>query len=153
MNSEGKNMIVPAEQEQGMMAPEQMQQAVVQMNTAMQQLANMMAAMSENIHQLTRRMELMEKLTPGQAQELGKAVRERAAALLNLYGIAQTKRAQGKVQTLIRRELRNAAGVEGKSLRDLPKFEYQVALNRVALWDDYDAMMGVASEQAPEDGG
>lgn len=146
MNNEDKNLIAPAEQERGMVTQEQMQQAFMQVNMAMSQMVNMMGAMSENIQRLTRSMELLERLTPGQAQALGKAIRERAAALLDMYGIAQTQKAQGKVKTLIRRELRNVTGVEGKSLRDLPKCEYQVMLNRVSLWDDYDAMMGVEQE-------
>ena len=134
----------------------------------LQQMANMMAAISENMSAITRRMDLAERLTGGQAQELNRAIRARSWQLLTQYSVraqkldAALKAKNGelpfpyngldplldagarKVQGLIRRDVRAAQGLESRSLRDLPRCEYPVALNRVAMWDDYDAMTQIA---------
>lgn len=44
---------------------------------------------------------------------------------------------------LIRRDLRVSVGITSRSLRDLPRVEYQVYLDRVAMWDEYEAIMEV----------
>ncbi|MEA4928571.1 MAG: hypothetical protein VB104_07835 [Candidatus Limiplasma sp.] len=133
------------------MTAEDAQRVMGKMLAAMEQMGNMMAAMNESVQRLNRRMDRMERLTPGQAQELGRLIRQRVGVVMQSYGMLDVPtgdaqaaaKAAKRIDALIRRELRNSAGVEGRSLRDLPRCDYGLYVKRIALWDDYDAMTEV----------
>lgn len=119
--------------------------ALCRVTEVMAQIAASMATMTENVQQLTRRMDQMEGLTYGQAKALSKAIRIRVKVLCDSYGIADAdERRRRKVGELIKLALRNSVGTDRRGLRDLPRCEYQVYLDRVAMWDDYDVMREVA---------
>ena len=114
-----------------------------QLMSALGEMGDLMRAMAESVRltnlrmqKLERQIELMTPLTGAQDKALGEAIRKRADALCEQYRLRPAR--AGAVATAIRRELKRQSGV--RSTRELPRIEYQVLLERVALWDDYDVM-------------
>lgn len=119
--------------------------ALCRVTEVMAQIAANVAAMTEGMQQLTRRMDQMDGLTAGQAKALAAMIRLRVRVLCDSYGIAaEDERRRRRVGELIKQALRNSVGTDRRGLRDLPRCEYQVYLDRVAMWDDYDVMREVA---------
>ncbi len=139
--SEMHDMIAAPQGEQQLSTTE-VSAALSAMLKMMEQMGNAIAAVSEGMASLTHRMDMMDRLTPGQAKALGEAIRRRGEQLTDEYGM-HGKDALSRIQAAIRKELRNSVGAEGKSLRDLPKCEYQVMLTRVSLWEDYDVLTDI----------
>ena len=114
-----------------------------QLMSALGEMGDLMRAMAESVRltnlrmqKLERQIELMTPLTGAQDKALGEAIRKRADALCEQYRLRPAR--AGAVATAIRRELKRQSGV--RSTRELPRIEYQVLLERVALWGDYDVM-------------
>ncbi len=109
--------------------------AIDQIAQAMQSLANMVRTTNERMAALEQSARLLTKVTPAQAGAINAAIRDRARELCAAYHAAGCEKIAGNA---IRRELRLTMGVQ--SVRDVPRCEYNVALQTVRLWDDYRAM-------------
>lgn len=96
-----------------------------------QHMAVSMQRMTEEMQLLRRSVQQLTKVTPSQATELNRLMRETAQALSDRYRV----QAVDKVVALIRRDVRLRAGI--KSMRDLPRCEYEAFCSYIALWDDY----------------
>lgn len=126
--------------------PAEAMQAIGQIADAMRGMADMMRTTNERMTALEQQVRLLTKVTPMQASEINGAIRQRAKELCASY------RADGGEKTVanaIRRDMRLALGVQ--NARDVPRCEYQVAINQVKIWDDYKTMKAIrarASEKA-----
>lgn len=109
--------------------------AIDQIAQAMQSLANMVRTTNERMAALEQSVRLLTKVTPAQAGAINAAIRDRARELCAAYRAAGCEKMAGNA---IRRELRLTMGVQ--SVRDVPRCEYNVALQTVRLWDDYRIM-------------
>lgn len=116
---------------------------------AINSMMGMMAAMAEMTQSMARRLNEMEqeihrltKVTPAQARAINAAIREHAENLCRQY------RAEGYVRetsNAIRKELRVSCGIS--SVRDLPRCDYQLALETIDMWDDYKLMRKLAKKK------
>lgn len=147
-------MIVPAEPET-MITNAQAARMLAQMNDAsramadaMRDVANMVRATNERMTALEKEVRLLTKVTGAQASEIGKAIRERAAALCTERKLPPE--ADKPIAAAIRREIRLTTGVE--AVRDIPRCEYQVILRRVQLWDDYKAIKAIRAKVEARNG-
>ena len=109
--------------------------AIDQIAQAMQSLANMVRTTNERMAALEQSVRLLTKVTPAQAGAINAAIRDRARELCAAYRATGCEKMAGNA---IRRELRLTMGVQ--SVRDVPRCEYNVALQTVRLWDDYRVM-------------
>ena len=107
--------------------------AIDQIAQAMQSLANMVRTTNERMAALEQSVRLLTKVTPAQAGAINAAIRDRARELCAAYRAAGCEKMAGNA---IRRELRLTMGVQS----DVPRCEYNVALQTVRLWDDYRVM-------------
>ena len=122
-----------------------------QLGTMMGQMVELMRGVAESQRMLNARVEKLEKqnalamrVTAAQVGEISKAIQRRTEAICAEYGFDRMREQheavyRGKVQEPIARAIRKAvkltAGVN--SLRELPKCEYSVTLEQIALWEDY----------------
>jgi len=127
----------------GAMIGHEAEQAIVRMGQALSGLADMMRSTNERMGALEQQVRLLTKVTPMQAGEINGAVRARAADLCSAHKMAGKEQA---VAAAIRRVLRLSYGVQ--SVRDLPRCEYQVALQQAQIWDDYKAMKKIRGREA-----
>lgn len=100
---------------------------------AMEQIAASQQAMSNRITDLEKQMRLQTPMTSKQVQYLNDAIRDRARELLDKRGYADDKKAVTKLGNAIRKSVLSRYGVG--SLRDIPRHEYQVALNQIGMWN------------------
>jgi hypothetical protein len=122
-----------ADQVPAAMDPAQVQ--LQQMSEAMQTMAMMLRATAETIEALRKQVRLLEKVTPGQAAAINAAIRGRAAQLCEMYKVPGKEKT---VAALIRKDMKLAFGAA--AVRDLPRCDYENALQQLQLWDDYKAM-------------
>ena len=114
-------------------------------DAAMSQMALLMKGMADTIRSMSDRITTMEKelrqmtpITGSQAEAIGKAIRDRALELAAHAGLAARPEAVREIGNLIRKDLRLASGI--RSVKELPRVEYLVALERIGYWDDYKQM-------------
>ena len=105
---------------------------------AMQDMAMLLRSMGEEISDLRRQVRLLEKVTPSQASAINRAIRERAARLCQDYRAPGGEKAVGAA---IRKAIRVTFGAS--TVRELPRCDFEVALEQVRIWDDYKAMMAI----------
>lgn len=105
---------------------------------AMQDMAMLLRSMGEEISDLRRQVRLLEKVTPSQASAINRAIRERAALLCQDYRAPGGEKAVGAA---IRKAIRVTFGAS--TVRELPRCDFEVALDQVRIWDDYKAMMAI----------
>lgn len=105
---------------------------------AMQDMAMLLRSMGEEISDLRRQVRLLEKVTPSQASAINRAIRERAARLCQDYRAPGGEKAVGAA---IRKAIKVTFGAS--TVRELPRCDFEVALEQVRIWDDYKAMMAI----------
>lgn len=115
--------------------------AVNQLAQAMQSMGDMMRMTGERMSAMERELKLLTPVTGVQKGAIHTAIRERAAELCESYHAAGCEKS---VCAAIRRELRLQFGIN--NISSLPRCEYQVAMQSVALWDDYKAMKGIKAK-------
>lgn len=131
-------------------AEEQLQAATAalgQMQQLMLGMADAIRAANTRMEKLERQLELLTPVTGAQERALRAEIRRRAEELSGLYRLPEGSRAA--IAAAIRAGLKGEAGV--RAMRELPRIEYSVLLERVALWDDYDTMRAI--RQRARDGG
>lgn len=102
-------------------------------------MAAMLQATTESMEQLRRQVRLLEKVTPAQASAINRAVRERAAEICAIY-MVRGDQDKGKklAAAAIRKALRLQFGIG--SPKEIPRCDYEIALETARTWDDYTAM-------------
>ena len=115
-----------------------MTKAVTQAAQLMQGMADMMRAMNDRITVMEKELRQMTPITGSQAEAIGKAIRDRALELAAHACLAVRPEAVREIGNLIRKDLRLASGI--RSVKELPRVEYLVALERIGYWDDYKQM-------------
>lgn len=103
-------------------------------------MAAMLQATNENMAELRRQVRLLEKVTGAQAAAINRAVRERAKEICRLYGMPEG-RGEKAAATAIRKGLRLQFGAG--SVKEIPRCDYEIALEGIRSWDDYRAMMAI----------
>lgn len=123
--------------------PSDVSQAITQMAQIMQGMANMVRATNERMGMLEQQVRLLTKVTPAQASTISAAIRDRAKELCAVHRAPGCERVTGNA---IRRELRLSMGIQ--NVRDVPRCEYDVALQTVKLWDDYKTMKAIKMKES-----
>ena len=118
--------------------PADVRREMESMAAALQTMAAMLRATNETMAQLRRQVQLLEKVTPAQASEINRAVRERAAALCREYRAAGREKA---VAAAIRKAMRATLGAQ--TVREVARCDYDVALQQARQWEDYKAMTAI----------
>lgn len=128
------------------MTAQQMTAVMGQMQQLMQGMADSIRATNERMAKLERQIELLTPLTGAQEKALCAEVRRRAGELCGQYRLSAGY--EQAVAAAIRGELKREGGV--RAVRELPRIEYNVLLERVALWDDYDTMRALRQQARKE---
>jgi hypothetical protein len=98
-------------------------------------MAGMLQATNQSMAELQRQVRLLEKVTPAQASALNRAIRERGVEICAIY---MARGGEQLAATAIRRAFRQQFGV--KSAKELPRCDYENAMEVIQNWDDYQAM-------------
>ena len=116
---------------------------------AIERLADSQTIQSDRLEALEKQIRLQTPVTNKQAAYIGDAIRARARELLDKKGISDAK-AVKKLANHIRKAVLMRYGVG--SAREIPKHEYNVALNQIAMWNDMLVIRDIVKE-AREEGG
>lgn len=100
-----------------------------------------MAAMEESLRDMRATIRTLEKVTPGQAAEINKKIRSRAAEICREYSMAQGKTVTGA----IRKDVREITGV--KTAREIARCDYPAVKEFVESWEDYDVIMKIRAKE------
>ena len=136
----GEKMLRPVDaQNLPAFTPEQVGGLMLQQQQLMQSMANALAAMNQRIDQMERQIRQLTPITGAQERALGDKVKQRAQELQEQYKLP------AKAATLIANAIRKDIKLEGgvRALRELPRVEYPVYVDRIALWDDYGTMRAI----------
>ena len=117
---------------------EQMGSLIVQQQL-MQSMANALAAMNQRMGQLERQLRQLTPITGAQEKALGDKIKLRAQELQKSYNLPM--KAASMIAQAIRKDIKLEGGV--RAIRELPRVEYTVYVDRIALWDDYAAMKAI----------
>lgn len=98
-------------------------------------MAAMLQATTESMEQLRRQVRLLEKVTPAQASALNRVIRERAVEICAIYMVRDGEK---PAASAIRKAFRLQFGV--KTAKELPRCDYEIAMEAIQSWDDYAAM-------------
>jgi len=128
-----------------------------ELGAMMGQMVELMRGVAESQRMINARVEKLEKqnalairVTASQAREIGNEIQHRAEVICAVQGFDQIMKQHPSVYfyacrepiaRAIRKAVKLAAGVN--SLRELPKCEYSVVLEQIALWEDYRVITAV----------
>lgn len=119
---------------------------------AMERLAATQTIQNDRLEALEKQIRLQTPITSKQAQYLNDAIRSKARELLDKRGLADDKKAVTKLGNAIRKDVLAREGIAG--IREIPRHEYQVAMNQIEMWSKARTIMDVAREarERGEDG-
>lgn len=100
-------------------------------------MAAMLQATTESMEQLRRQVRLLEKVTPAQATTINRAIRERATEICTIY-MVRGDQGEKLAAVAIRKAVKLQFGAG--SVKEIPRCDYEIALEQVRTWDDYKAM-------------
>ena len=124
-------------------------------------LAEMLRVTNERMAEMEKTIRTLEKVTPQQAVNINKAIRERAAEICQEYrmGVTVTPVEQGRgsaperaafkpnreklqaVAVAIRRDVRAATGA--RSMQAVARCDYATVIEMVTDWDDYEKVQTI----------
>lgn len=104
----------------------------------MEGMADMVRLTCERMTELEQRLRVLEKVTPAQAAELNRAIRERAEAVCDEYLASGSEK---EAAAAIRKSVRLLTGV--RSAREIPRCEFETVLSAVRGWDEYKTMTAI----------
>ena len=107
----------------------------------MRAMGEMMRVMNERMTAMEQTIRTLEKVTPGQAAEINKRIRSRAAEICREYSMAQGKTVTGA----IRKDVREMTGV--KTAREIARCDYPAVKEFVETWEDYDVIMKIRAKE------
>lgn len=135
-----KHMIpIPDHMQDQQLSLERCAHLINQMAMTMMSMADTIQAVNQSMASLEREVRLLTKVTPAQVTLINAAVRRRAQELCRDYQLPEGKGAK-LLGTAIRADVKAA---HGTAVRDIPRCEYDVVLERIALWEDYDRIMQI----------
>lgn len=103
-------------------------------------MAAMLQATTESMEQLRRQVRLLEKVTPAQATTINRAIRERATEICSIY-MVRGDQGEKLAAAAIRKAVKLQFGAG--SVKEVPRCDYEIALEQVRTWDDYKAMKAI----------
>ena len=121
----------------------EMQTFMNQTMALMQGMADMVRATNERMAALEMQVRMLEKVTPSQAADLNRAIRERTAEVVaedRLKGLDKP------VAAAIRKAVRLSTGA--RSVREIARCDYRPILEMVTTWDDYKAIKAIKAKGA-----
>ncbi len=108
---------------------------MLEQNTeALERLASAQMAQNQRLEALEKQIRLQTPITPKQAAYLNDAIRQKSRETLDKRGLADDKKAVTRLGNAIRRDVLSRYGVAG--LREIPRHEYQVAMNQINIWNN-----------------
>ena len=125
--------------------PELYQQITAGFNQLMQGMADMASLLcttNERMGMLEKEVYRLTKVTPAQAKSINAAVKLRAETLCQQHRAAGCEKA---VANAIRKALKLGCGVS--NIRELPRGDYALALQRIELWDDYRLIRAIKAKE------
>lgn len=126
---------------------QQMLQAIAQMAKGINDLAMMLRVTNERMDALEKEVRRLTKVTPAQANALNQAIRNRATELCSKH------RADGcekMISGAIRKNLKLGCGIS--SVRELPRSDFALAIQRIDMWDDYRQIKEIKAKGATKNG-
>ena len=117
---------------------------------ALERLAASQAVQNNRLEALEKQIRLQTPITAKQAQYLNDAIRTKARELLDKRELSGDKWAVTKLGNAIRKDVLARYGVAG--LREIPKHEYQVAMNQIGMWSNALVIRDVAKEARERNG-
>ncbi len=111
---------------------------------SMEQNAQAQTVISNRMEALEKQIRLQTPITAKQAQYLNDAIRNKARELLDKRELAGDKWAVTKLGNAIRRDVLARYGVAG--MREIPRHEYQVAMNQIGMWSNALVIRDVVKE-------
>jgi len=126
----------------GKLMPVQMANALELKHMAemMANMAAMLKATTESMEQLRRQVRLLEKVTPAQATNINRAIRDRATEICTIY-MVRGDQGEKLAAAAIRKAVKLQFGAG--SVKEVPRCDYEIALEQVRTWDDYKAMKAI----------
>ncbi len=126
----------------GKLMPVQMANALELKHMAemMANMAAMLKATTESMEQLRRQVRLLEKVTPAQATSINRAIRDRATEICTIY-MVRGDQGEKLAAAAIRKAVKLQFGAG--SVKEVPRCDYEIALEQVRTWDDYKAMKAI----------
>ena len=141
---------------------------VAELLAGMRAMGEMMRVMNERMTAMEQTIRTLEKVTPGQAAEINKKIRSRAAEICREYQMGEERGmivASGggekweavpliwqpdpeQVKELagaIRRDVREMTGV--KTAREIARCDYPAVKEFVESWEDYDVIRGIREKE------
>lgn len=138
-----------------------MRKSMDEMLAGMRAMAEMLRVTNERMAAMEKTIRTLEKITPQQAVNVGKCVRDRAAELCREYrmGVTVTPVEPGKgsrtdaarfepneakkkeLSAEIRKALREMTGA--RSMREISRIDYETVIAFVMDWEDYDAIQRI----------
>lgn len=109
-----------------------------QMLEAVRQMAMLLRTTNERLTALENEVRRLRRVTPAQATEIGTAIRKRAVEVCQMHRVVGTEKS---VAAAIRKAVYLTCGV--RSMRELPRDDFAVAMQQVRLWDDYKIMKAI----------
>lgn len=102
----------------------------------MQGMASVVEAMNRRMDELERQFRLQTPITGAQERAIGVQIKQRATELQKLYRL--DAKAVTAIANAIRKDIKCAGSVN--AIREIPRIEFGIYLERIAMWDDYKAM-------------
>lgn len=110
---------------------------------ALEQLSAAQSVQNDRLEALEKQIRLQTKVDGKQVSYLNDAIKHKARELLDKRGIDDSK-ATVKLGNAIRKAVLKRYGIS--TLREVPKHEYNVALNQIDMWSDMLTVRDVAKE-------
>lgn len=99
---------------------------------SMEQNAQALTVVNNRMEALEKQIRLQTPITPKQAQYLNDAIRNKAREMLDKRDLSGNKWAVTKLGNAIRKDVLARYGITG--LREIPRHEYQIAMNQIGMW-------------------
>lgn len=120
---------------------------------ALEQLSMAQTVQNDRLEALEKQIRLQTPISSKQANYLNDAIRARARELLDKRGV-DDKKATVKLGNILRKAVLSRYGLSG--IREIPRHEYSVAMQQIAMWSDALAVRDAIREvrqrtEAPED--
>lgn len=135
---ENENMLVKQEPAP-MLTGEQVLTVLGNLEGLMKIMAQTVSAMNERIDRLDRQVQQLTPITGAQERALGEKIKQRAEELRGVYKLPESSRTA--IANAIRKDVKTVGGV--RAIRELPRVDYTVYLDQIALWDDYATMRAI----------
>lgn len=137
MKQDGPNM--------PMLTGEQVLTVLGNLEGLMRMMTQTVAEMNKRIDRLDRQVQQMTPITGAQERALGEKIKQRADELCVLHKLPEGSRTA--IANAIRKDIKTTGGV--RSIRELPRVDYTVYIDQIALWDDFAVMRAIRKKAKP----